>query len=539
MILKKNKYLSRLTVGQIITFIGVPLVDEIKSVLPFLQLNEEIDVNSAGYLKEVFASFVGTDLLLSPQFREMLINLLSDSELSKEFVDFLDGTQVGNSRAQLLNFGWSYKSKRFCERFLQVYDFPETLVPFEKVITLEKQFLPMSLRPYKQLQDYQLEVYLQALVELEIEKNRFIVQMPTGSGKTRTAVEIIVNLLNNSRRGSYVVWLAHSSELCAQAEECFQEVWGHAGKFPLVIYRCWGDQAGFPKDEDARGIVICGFDKINSLLSSSRLKPDYINDLCELIVIDEAHKAIAPTYKRSIQELAGVNTRIIGLTATPGRSINDDDQNRELSSFFYDKKITFTSDELPIIYLRRKGVLASIDYVEIDGVEITKSFGSIDDFTKKFLDELGEDSERNVRILRSMIPYCKNNKQIIYFAPSVNQSRFISSCLTFAGYKSAHVDSGTSAENRWKIIDDYKAGNLQVICNYGVLTTGFDAPKTDVVFIARPTTSIVLYSQMVGRGLRGPKVGGKSSCTLVQVKDNFENFDEVEKLFGFFDSYFR
>lgn len=70
------------------------------------------------------------------------------------------------------------------------------------------------------------------------------------------------------------------------------------------------------------------------------------------------------------------------------------------------------------------------------------------------------------------------------------------------------------------LIQDFKNQKIQFLCNYGVLTTGFDAPKTTYIAIARPTTSQVLYEQIVGRGLRGPKFGGTEYCTIIDFADN-------------------
>ena len=86
--------------------------------------------------------------------------------------------------------------------------------------------------------------------------------------------------------------------------------------------------------------------------------------------------------------------------------------------------------------------------------------------------------------------------------------------------KCASIDKETSPNNRRKYIEQYKNKEIRVLFNYGVLTHGFDAPNTEVVIIARPTQSPILYNQMIGRGLRGPKVGGNEECILVDIKDN-------------------
>ena len=78
---------------------------------------------------------------------------------------------------------------------------------------------------------------------------------------------------------------------------------------------------------------------------------------------------------------------------------------------------------------------------------------------------------------------------------------------------------------------------MQVLVNFGILSTGFDAPNTNAVVIARPTCSLVLYSQMVGRGLRGPKMGGTKDCKIIDIKDNFDAFDSVHDAFKFYDDF--
>ena len=93
-----------------------------------------------------------------------------------------------------------------------------------------------------------------------------------------------------------------------------------------------------------------------------------------------------------------------------------------------------------------------------------------------------------------------------------------------------------NSKNRSRIIDDFKNGNLNVLLNFGVLTTGFDAPKTDVCIIARPINSIVMYSQMVGRILRGELNNGNKKNTLYTIKDNLSHgdYDDLFKSFNEF-----
>ena len=110
--------------------------------------------------------------------------------------------------------------------------------------------------------------------------------------------------------------------------------------------------------------------------------------------------------------------------------------------------------------------------------------------------------------------------------------------LRFNECRAAAITGETPAYERAKNIEDFKSGALNVLTNFGVLTAGFDAPNANAIIIARPTSSVVLYSQMVGRGLRGPLMGGTKDCLIIDVKDNFLNQPGVDEAFSHFDTYF-
>ena len=92
---------------------------------------------------------------------------------------------------------------------------------------------------------------------------------------------------------------------------------------------------------------------------------------------------------------------------------------------------------------------------------------------------------------------------------------------------------------RNKAINDFREGKVNIIINYEILTTGFDSTNIKCVFIARPTKSVILYSQMIGRGLRGPRMGGNAYCKLIDLKDNIEQFTNECESFMHFDNYWR
>jgi superfamily II DNA or RNA helicase len=137
---------------------------------------------------------------------------------------------------------------------------------------------------------------------------------------------------------------------------------------------------------------------------------------------------------------------------------------------------------------------------------------------------LGADRNRNAGILRTILDLDPSWKTVV-FATSVTHARELAALLNFRGVRAAAIWSDTDAAARRHYVRDFNEGSLQVLTNYGVLAEGFDAPSTRVVIVARPTLSPVRYQQMIGRGLRGPRNGGKAECLIVDVEDNIERLE--------------
>ena len=403
--------------------------------------------------------------------------------------------------------------------------------------------------PFKQLKDYQFDVYLDAMNQLTIPRQRFILQMPTGSGKTRTAMEIICAKLNGTNKQVTILWLAHSEELCEQASQCFLEVWSHLGARSLRFARFWG---GHNPPLDSAGtalMIVGGFAK---LVSTMNRAPDLLEPLRKhlaLVVVDEAHMVRAPTYNELIMHLNTDSNQVVGLTATPGRS--DERESDALAQFFFGQKVTprAAAGTSVIRLLKERKVLSLADYVPLtvdhhgaDGVALTEReraiMKTVLDVPEAVLARLGRHHARNIEIVRRLTMECNSGARVLFFACSVPHSRYITSLLLYLGFAAAHVDGETERSFRAATIDEFRRGGVQVLCNYGVLSTGFDAPNTDVVFVSRPTSSAVLYSQMIGRGLRGPAIGGTARCTVIDVRDNIADFGDLEVLYERFDEYY-
>jgi len=115
---------------------------------------------------------------------------------------------------------------------------------------------------------------------------------------------------------------------------------------------------------------------------------------------------------------------------------------------------------------------------------------------------------------------------ILIFAASVASAHTISALLRLEGRQAAAVDGSMRGQERRRVVDQFRAGDLQILVNCDLLTQGFDAPKVRALYIARPTFSPNRYHQMIGRGLRGPENGGKERCLIVNIVDTFDEFGD-------------
>jgi DNA repair protein RadD len=419
----------------------------------------------------------------------------------------------------------------------------EVAMKFDGITIIEKPE-----RIFKNLKEYQYSIYFEVYNYISnTAYSRCILQMPTGSGKTRTAIEVVCEVLNNTKKN--VLWLANSQELCDQAYETFIDIWHFTSRT-----NCQAINHLYAKD--VKHILDYAEFHVSTLQSLNNEKTLYnfleskldVNNL-ELVIVDEAHISIAPTYKRLIEKLIIKGAKLIGLTATPGRELKAEElknQNKVLSDFYFNKLFRLdTPDGNTIDYLRDIGVLATTKFHSIEGSTVEKflSVKEIEDcktnfiLPKKLEKILTNEPIRNAVIFDKLVELLNKKKKIIFFATSIEHSKLISTILKMKGYVSAHID-GNTGKFRKTLIDKFKSNEIQILCNYGVLSTGFDEPKIDVVFMTRPTNSIVLYSQIIGRGLRGTLIGGTEFCEIYSVVDNILDLPNNKEIFNYFDEYF-
>ena len=365
---------------------------------------------------------------------------------------------------------------------------------------------------------------------LSEQPHKAILHMPTGAGKTRTAMHIVASHLKKSEP-SLVCWLAQNAELLEQAADEFENAWKHLGNRNVEIFRFWGNRN--PDLMNARdGLIVAGLGKMSSLDARDPQTLLRLADRASLTIIDEAHQAIAPTYQAVLTALYSKRPEnaLLGLTATPGRTWSDIDEDIKLSDYFDRMKVVLEVEGYsdPVTFLIEKGYLARPVFSQLNseaGLKLSESdieeLSASIDIPENLLDKLGADTQRNLKIISAIEGLAARHKRIIVFAPSVDNARMLTAILTYRGIESYVVTGQTNTSERERIIRSFRgnANRTIVLVNYGVLTTGFDAPATSAAIIARPTRSLVLYSQMVGRATRGIKAGGNNEAEIITVVD--------------------
>lgn len=372
---------------------------------------------------------------------------------------------------------------------------------------------------------------------------RALLHFPTGVGKTRTAMHVVSNVLRNNDPG-VVVWLASGKELLEQAAESFKEAWIHLGTRPVKIGLMWGDLT--PDLTEFRdGLLIVGLAKGWAARSGSDDSwAAEISDRIRLVVFDEAHQSIASTYRRLTDELT-LNFRcsLLGLSATPGRTWADIDEDGRLAEYFDHVKIGLeTPADNPITYLIENGYLAKPTFKTLlskPGPQLSdqdiKRISEDLDVPEDLLTKLTVSAQYVTAVIQAISKLIQDgHTRILVFAATVEHARFITAILAAKEVKTALVVADTPKNMRDRAIRQFKTDDSEprVLVNYGVLTTGFDAPKASAVVIARPTNSLVLYSQMVGRAIRGPRAGGTSTCCIVTVVNpELAGFGDIAEAF--------
>ena len=308
-------------------------------------------------------------------------------------------------------------------------------------------------------------------------------QMPTGTGKTYLLTAVIDSFVRANPKAK--VWIvAHRRELVSQIDETVRKFHSYSSA-------------------------------TSSLLSSVRAMSiqwlmrhyDEIEEEPGLIVIDEAHHALAKTYKEMWERFP--KAKFLGLTATPCRL-----NGKGFTDLF---DVLVQSWDVPEFI--SKGRLATYDFVSIKSDGVTQRLidslqkrGADGDYQNKEMDMLLNKKPSIERLYRSLEEFGKDRKGIVY-AINISHAQKIAKLYQEHGVKAIAIDSKTPATERQQDIEAFKKGDIQVLVNVDIFSEGFDCPDVEFVQLARPTLSLAKYLQMVGRGLRVAK--GKKNCVII------------------------
>lgn len=376
----------------------------------------------------------------------------------------------------------------------------------------------------------------------EREEFRALVILPTGAGKTMTAATWLLSSAIDKKKK--VLWLAHRHLLLEQAADAFV-VNSFSDRFmnrQSFRYRIisGSDRHGRPVhikiDDD---ILVVSKDSIARNLQSL---DDWLQGEDELyLVIDEAHHATARSYRRIIDHLTTKvpHVKMLGLTATPFRT---SEQEQGLLGKIFTDDIIYKIDLDTLI---KRGILSTPICESCDteimvgdelGLQGIKSIEHLDVIPEDVAEYIADNKERNRFIVETYFANYQKYGQTLVFALSrlhaftlkklFNDSgkKFgIQSGVIVTGTKADFIGIDISNEENNRQLELYRNGEIQILINVNILTEGVDLPKTQTVFLTRPTISTVLMTQMIGRALRGEQAGGTNEAYIVSFVDNWSN----------------
>lgn len=355
-------------------------------------------------------------------------------------------------------------------------------------------------RSMYQLRPYQQEAVEATLQHFRKEKVPAVVVLPTGAGKS-----LVIAELARLAKGRVLV-LAHVRELVEQNHLKYNSFGLSAGIF----------SAGLNKKESEHKVIF------GSIQSIARAPEKFFDDF-SLLVIDECHRVSMDgetQYLQVIAKLQRLNPLlcVLGLTATPYRLglgwIYEYHRQKKIQQTQEERFFKKCIYELPVRYLIKNGFLTPP--IKIDSPVACYDFSALKlqqgRFVMAQVEEVLKDQKRiTPLIIKNILQMSEDRQGVMIFTSSVNHAIEIMQSLP--PYISALVVGDTESQEREEIIEAFKQRRLKFLVNVSVLTTGFDAPHVDVIAILRPTESVSLYQQIVGRGLRLSP--GKTDCLVL------------------------
>lgn len=333
-----------------------------------------------------------------------------------------------------------------------------------------------------QLRDYQADSKTK-IYDLLQDNRSVMLQMPTGTGKTRIFASIVKDLHNWSilnRKPIRTLILAHREELI---EQICKNVGFRYNIAHGVIKSKFYEQAFYPT-------------QVASVQTLIRRLSQWTSRPFHFIIIDEAHHALADSYMKICN--AFPSAKILGVTATPCRL-----NRASFKPIFNQLIVSYSVSE----FIKR-GHLCNYEYYSIKPdsrlqklVDNIKEFDFDGDYAEKAIANIFDTSKIRAKIVDTYLKFANGKKGIIY---TINIEHNKGVCENFrnAGIIAAAIDSNTKTEERKRIVSEFKNGRIDILCNVNIFSEGFDCPDVEFIQLARPTKSLSMFLQQVGRGFR-------------------------------------
>lgn len=493
------------------------------------------NISNEQIAQSLITQFGSEALLAKNKVFEKIVYGLDENEINK-LAQYLNTPNAGN---EIYDNVVEVISKKY-EEFLRYYkqsdyfkikkEKDNRVVSEEIELEYEQKLISLGYpHPYQNL----VKLELEERIRKSSGKYRALVVMPTGSGKTRTAVEFMIDFIR-SRKKSNILWIVESPNLSEQSLQTFKSLWQLRGDRLIKVHRCFSRFVPQINFSTGTNIIFGAFDKMKGLQNNN---DDFFNSLKEstdLMIIDEAHFSLAETYEEVISDIERNSPDIkkIGLTATPMRS--GDTEFYNLKDYFDANLIDFKDEDNNIIndplkFLQKKQYLAHlvVEYLSIPEEDILED-------SKEFNDKVIE------RIQNSL----KEHKQIIIFAMSKDHAVALNILLQAKDIKSECIIGDTSAADRINYFNKFKTNinsdpsehpklfELNVLINYNILSTGIDLPRVDELYLLRKFGNETTAMQVLGRALRGKKNGGNLKNKVISIKGNKTKINNESELYN-------
>lgn len=312
-----------------------------------------------------------------------------------------------------------------------------------------------------------------------------MLQLPTGAGKTIIFAHVVDKFIQQNKR---VLVIAHRKELITQAHEKIKTT---TGVVSGII------QSGFKQNLDCI-IQIASIQTLVNIEDSLKI---------DLLIFDEAHHTASQSYIKILTKYS--QALVLGVTATPVRT-----DGRGFKDIYDDLIIGPSVSKLVEQgHLSNFKMFGAVAKIKTKGIKITAG-----DFNLKELSQAVAEADITGDLVPTWKKYAEGKKTIL-FAIDVNHSKECTKAFFDAGIPAEYIDGTTSATERNDILDRFRSGKTLVLCNCNIVTEGFDVPTIEAIQCVRPTLSLVLHLQMLGRSLR--PCSGKEYAILIDHTNNW------------------